>query len=182
MSSIDASVRLSLNYATSVQNLYHGVFDGLLNVLSPDIRNVVLVGHLPREHFKLLGVRLREEYQKYGVTIENPGGPIFGDTLDLHWPGTDMVTTIKRQGELSISWLREFSFGTVVVAITSQALFTTELFDFYDVTRQVGIRLHIYTTGYIPELGPLQTLKSFAYTDGDVYYAPIKQDDIPAVT
>jgi hypothetical protein len=152
--------RLSVFAGGSFQGITTSLMNSLRNLLSPNIRNVVVHG-MRREHYKLLIAQLREEYEKYGAVITINARPMY-DTLDISWPMTSAVTIMTlRPDDLAITHLRELTHDTRVFAITAQPLYTTQLFDYYDVSRQLSIHTRIFTTGYVPEPGPLSLLESF---------------------
>lgn len=160
MVTVPEEKRLKVVSGGSFQAITGALMDGLKALLSPNIRNVVLLG-LRREHYKLLAAQLRTEYEPYGATVTINARPMY-DTLDISWPMSDAVTILTLNPDDLISGrLREFSHDTRVLAVTAQPLYTTQLFDLYDVCRQQGIHVQIFTTGYVPEPGPLQLLHSF---------------------
>lgn len=160
MTDVTDEKRLSVFSGGSFQGITAGVMDGLRALLSPNIRSVLMLG-LRREYYKVLIAQLRAEYEQYGAVITVNARPLY-DTVDISWPMSDAVTIITmKPDDIMIAHLRDLSHDTRVFAITTQPLYTTQLLDFYDISRQFSIHTRIYTTGYVPEPGPLNLLESF---------------------
>jgi len=159
---IDISVekRLSVFSGGSFQGLSISVMEGLRSVLTSSVRKVFIYG-LHRDYHKALFAQLRAEYAPYGATVTVNAG-VLGGSLDIAWPQSDVVTcVVMKTDPVELSILEHLAHDTRVFNVTARPLSTTQLFDLYDVARRLGIHIRIYTTGYVPEPGPLSLLESF---------------------
>jgi len=160
MSTVDSEKRLSVFSGGSFQGLTISVMTGLRELLTPGIRKVNLYG-LRREYYKVLIASLRAEYEPYGAVVTVNTSPMY-DSVDISWPASDSVTILVMDpSDLKLAHLQGCAHDTRVIGITAQPMTTTWLFDLYDISRQSGIHTRIYTTGYVPEPGPLSLLESF---------------------
>ncbi|QZA70899.1 hypothetical protein AH06_124 [Erwinia phage AH06] len=155
--------RLKVVKGGSYQQVSGGVLAKLRELLSPEIRNVVLHG-AQRAHCKLLVASLRAEYESFGVTLQFNAKPLY-DTVDISWPGSDAVTVLTlRPEDFAINEALHLSHDTHIIAITAKPILTTELLNLYDHASASGVHVEIFTTGYVPQgIVLLEQLNDFVY-------------------
>lgn len=160
MTDVSVEKRLSVFSGGSFQGLTISVMEGLRSLLTPGIRKVFIYG-IQRDYYKAFFAQLRAEYEPYGAVVTVNSNPL-GDSVDISWPESDALSTIvMKVDQLEMPVLAQMSHDVRIFNVTARPLLTTQLFDLYDTARRLGVHIRIFTTGYVPEPGPLSLLESF---------------------